>query len=159
MPTATIDFTDVIAVRAERSQYSVSIDRGEAIKAIRTALKRRTGRTWSVTGGRGTAWGWITIEAPPKRRTGITIKNPDYINNGLYGDPGNPEYILVDSGEPQQFGLMTPEDIQILDQALSLGHRVNQQGITIPPGGDYYIEYIARAEGRTPSAIGRPYWD
>jgi hypothetical protein len=43
-------------------------DRDDAIKIIRAELKRRSGKTWSVTGGRGTAWGWITIEAPPKRR-------------------------------------------------------------------------------------------
>lgn len=43
------------------------MDRNEAIKEIRAALKRRTGKTWSVTGGRGTAWGWITITAPPSR--------------------------------------------------------------------------------------------
>lgn len=46
----------------------VFTDRDEAIKAIRTSLKSRSGKTWSVTGGRGTAWGWITITAPPKRR-------------------------------------------------------------------------------------------
>lgn len=44
------------------------MDRDEAIRAIRAALRRRTGRPWSVTGGRGTAWGWITVTAPPSRR-------------------------------------------------------------------------------------------
>lgn len=43
-------------------------DRDEAIRQIRAALRRRSGRAWSVTGGRGTAWGWITITAPPARR-------------------------------------------------------------------------------------------
>ena len=42
--------------------------RDEAICAIRAALRERTGQPWSVTGGRGTAWGWITINAPKKRR-------------------------------------------------------------------------------------------
>lgn len=45
------------------------IDRDEAIKRIRTALRARSGKAWSVTGGRGTAWGWINIDAPPARRT------------------------------------------------------------------------------------------
>lgn len=45
-------------------------DRDETIRAIRAALRRRTGRAWSVTGGRGTAWGWIRITAPPARRVG-----------------------------------------------------------------------------------------
>ena len=57
--TPTADLTDIIAARQE--QGYASIDRDEAIKAIRTALKRRTGKTWSVKGGRGTAWGWLTI--------------------------------------------------------------------------------------------------
>lgn len=43
-------------------------DRDQAIKQMRAALKRRSGKAWSVTGGRGTAWGWITITAPPARR-------------------------------------------------------------------------------------------
>lgn len=42
-------------------------DRNATIAALRAELKRRTGRSWSVTGGRGTAWGWIRISAPPAR--------------------------------------------------------------------------------------------
>jgi hypothetical protein len=44
------------------------MDRNEAIKRIRAALKRRSGKAWSVTGGRGTSWGWIEINSPPARR-------------------------------------------------------------------------------------------
>lgn len=51
-------------------------DRDEAIKQMRSALKRRSGKAWSVTGGRGTAWGWITIHSPPSRREGF-----DYMPN------------------------------------------------------------------------------
>jgi hypothetical protein len=43
--------------------------RNEVIKVIKAALKRRSGKEWSVTGGKGTAYGWLTIDAPPKRRT------------------------------------------------------------------------------------------
>lgn len=43
------------------------MDRGETIRTIRAALRRRSGRAWSVTAGRGTTWGWITITAPPAR--------------------------------------------------------------------------------------------
>ena len=42
-------------------------ERDDAIRIIRKELKRRSGKTWSVKGGRGTAWGWITISAPPAR--------------------------------------------------------------------------------------------
>lgn len=45
----------------------MNYDRAETIAAIRAALKARSGKTWSVTGGTGTAYGWITIKAPPKR--------------------------------------------------------------------------------------------
>lgn len=42
--------------------------RNETIASIKTALKQRSGKAWSVTGGRGTAWGWITIATPPGKR-------------------------------------------------------------------------------------------
>jgi hypothetical protein len=44
------------------------MNRNEAIRRIKAGLKTRTGKTWSVTGGRGTAWGWIKIGVPPKRQ-------------------------------------------------------------------------------------------
>ncbi len=134
-------------------------DRDEAIKAIRAALKRRTGRAWSVTGGRGTAWGWITITAPPKRRTGVHVKNPDWDpDRSQILNPRNPEYVLVDSGESQQFGYMTPADVETLREALSLD-RVHEQGVSIAASGEHRLEYVARAEGRTPSTFGVQYWD
>lgn len=48
----------------------MSTDRDDTIKIIRAELKRRSGKTWSVTGGRGTSWGWITVTSPPKRSPG-----------------------------------------------------------------------------------------
>lgn len=45
-----------------------SMDTNDVCKRIKKALKERSGRSWSVTHGRGTAYGWITIEAPPARR-------------------------------------------------------------------------------------------
>lgn len=53
------------------------MDRNEAIAEIRKALKARTGRTWSVTGGKGSSWGWITVTAPPKRSPGYGEMNAD----------------------------------------------------------------------------------
>jgi len=43
------------------------ISRDEAIQIIRKALKVRSGKAWSVKGGRGTSWGWIDISSPPAR--------------------------------------------------------------------------------------------
>lgn len=45
-------------------------DRDAVIATIRADPRRRCGKSWSVTGGRGTAWAWITIQAPPARRHG-----------------------------------------------------------------------------------------
>jgi hypothetical protein len=100
-------------------------DRNDAIKRIRTALKKRTGRAWSVKGGRGTGWGWIKISAPPRR-----------IFNWS----------------------MTEEDARILAEALGLDPR-GSHCFSIPSGGDYYTEYVDRAEGREPRTHGKQYWD
>lgn len=55
---------------ARRAALTDAPDRDETIAIIRVELRRRTGRTWTVEGGTGTAWGWITVTAPPKRRGG-----------------------------------------------------------------------------------------
>lgn len=55
-------------------------NRAEAIARIKKALKARSGKAWSVTGGRGTGWGWLTITAPPARRV-----------NGIATDADNAE--------------------------------------------------------------------
>lgn len=39
------------------------LSRAAVIKRIKQALKQRSGRQWSVTGGKGTAYGWIYIKA------------------------------------------------------------------------------------------------
>jgi len=38
------------------------------------------------------------------------------------------------------------------------GHMANQ-GVSIPSGGDYRAEYVARARGEQPTVVGKPYWD
>lgn len=40
----------------------------EAIAIIRQALRQRSGKSWSVSTGRGTDYGWITILSKPSRR-------------------------------------------------------------------------------------------
>jgi hypothetical protein len=45
----------------------IATDRNATIAAIRKALKARSGKSWSVRGDRGSAWGWIRISLPPKR--------------------------------------------------------------------------------------------
>ena len=125
------------------------MDRNETIKEIRTALKRRSGKSWSVTGGRGTAWGWIKIDAPEKRKTARFR-----LKEGMSDWPEN--YEEIETGEPGHH--MTPADRAILGSLLNLDS-VHYQGISIPASNDYYQEYIDRANGRTPEKFGKQYWD
>jgi hypothetical protein len=117
------------------------MDRNTAIARIKTALKTRTGRTWSVTGGRGTAWGWITITAPPARRVCW-------------------EDCSLETCMHERFGerhCLSKDDRAVLSQAL--GKPVRSQGESIPASSDYRQEYVDRAEGRTPTVTGTQYWD
>ena len=125
-------------------------DRNATIKAIRTALQRRSGKPWSVTGGKGTAWGWIHIDAPPARRTWR-----HFLPSGHADIPSN--YLEGDSGRPG--GHMGPEDRAALSQLLGLSAPCHMQGESVPSQLDYRMEYLARAHGQTPAAIGVPLWD
>lgn len=50
------------------TQYTEDeLNRDAVIQVIRKELRRRSGKDWSVRGGRGTSWGWIKISAPPSR--------------------------------------------------------------------------------------------
>lgn len=128
------------------------MDRNEAITRIRKALKERSGKPWSVTGGRGTAWGWITIDAPPKRRTWRNV-----LPAGLEPRTARPSDWTEIDDPTHGYGHTGPEDRAELARLLGL-ERVGQH-VSIPSSTDYYVEYVDRAEGRTPSRIGTPYWD
>jgi len=132
------------------TETPVDLTRNAVIKRIKTALKNRSGKSWSVTGGSGTAYGWITIDALPAQRT---------CHNALpAGAVGNPrDYIEVDTGAPG--GYMTVADRQELAQLLGLKDPVHCQGKSIMSSHDAYREYIDRAEGRVPAKIAEAYWD
>lgn len=115
---------------SEPAPRVVSVDRDEAIAAIRAALRRRSGKVWSVRGGRGTTWGWIKIIAPPRR---------------CGADGAMTEEDRVELAE-----------LLGLDPAVGTAHR---QGIDVPSSTHYRHEYIARAEGREPEIYGYAYWD
>lgn len=53
------------------------MSRDETIHRIRTALKRRSGRAWSVRGGRGTAHGWIDVGPTPRRAADTATRDQD----------------------------------------------------------------------------------
>jgi hypothetical protein len=126
-------------------------DRDFAAKVIRDNLKKRSGKPWSVTVGRGTAWGWLHLDAPNRRRTWHwRLKSPDM--------PDYPEnYEEYDTGQPG--GHMGPIERAELAGLLGLERLDSYQGISIPGASDYYDEYMDRAQGRTPEREGKPYWD
>lgn len=127
------------------------MDRDDTIREIRAALKRRSGKTWSVTGGRGTSYGWITITAPPARRT--------WRNRLIAGMAGDlpADFERVDTGITGRG--MSDADRAELAELLGLEPHETRDGVTIPAGTDYRREYLDRADGREPSVYGRPYWD
>ena len=128
------------------------LTRDQAIKRIRDALKLRSGKPWSVTGGTGTAWGWIRIDAPPARRTSRQLVLPG--KSGQW--PEDYEKQRTDTGETG--GSITEAEAGELAALLGVDS-VHHQGVSIPSGSDYWIEYVDRAEGREPRRIGIPYWD
>jgi hypothetical protein len=52
---------------------------------------------------------------------------------------------------------MSIEDQRILGEALD--EKVFHQGVSVPASTAHYVEYIDRAEGRTPRRRGEAYWD
>lgn len=125
-------------------------DRDFAVKVIRDNLKKRSGKSWSVTVGRGTAWGWLHVDAPNARRTWRWRLKP--------GMPDQPEnYQEFDSGQPG--GHSGPAERAELATLLGLERLDSYQGVSIPGGSDYYDEYMDRAQGRVPERVGKPYWD
>ena len=127
--------------------------RDEVIARIRSGLNDRSDRPWSVTGGRGTSHGWLNIDAPPKRRTFDHRPTAEVRGDGL------PAYELIHVGKDGY--LMGPDDRIELARLLGFPEEdaIPHQGVKVAAGHEYYAEFIDRAEGRTPSVKGTPYWD
>jgi hypothetical protein len=140
----------------------MTTDRASTIRAIRAGLKRRSGKTWSVPGGRGTAWGWLRISAPPKRLGCAGLHRMELgaiclacgVDRWDKPDACSAHVCTPDCGAHY----ITPTDRKLLAELLGL-ERVHPQGVQVANSSDCYREYIDRAEGRTPSVIGEPYWD
>lgn len=127
VPLTTAPGDDVPMTKAKREKAARAEGSASDVAAkIRAALRRRSGKDWSVSRGRGTAGGWLTITSPPSRQVN---------------------------------GHMSEADQAELGRLLGDSRRVHHQGVSIPSGGDYRQEYLARAEGRTPEVYGVPYWD
>jgi len=128
-----------------------NLTRNEVMKRIKAALKRRSGKEWSVRGGKGTAYGWLTIDVLPKRRTW------QWVEASEQDEFGSPTYIEVDDPS-REFGHMGPADRQELGELLGLDC-CHFQGQMVPAGSASYAEFIDRAEGREPSVYGQRNWD
>jgi hypothetical protein len=134
---------------------ATSLDRDDAIKLIREALKKRSGKAWSVTGGRGTAWGWITIAAPPARRVGHK-PNPDYGDVNVYR-PDVPMYIDDPDSEHRYY--TSEADCAELAELLGMSRPTHCQGVSIPAASDYRRAYVAMAKGLPVTGNPQRYWD
>jgi hypothetical protein len=104
----------------------VHYERSEAIQLIRGALRERSGKAWSVRGGRGSVWAWIFITALPSRRDQ---------DGAMTADDQAELAALLD-----------------LDQRLVGRGGVSISG----GGTRYRTEYVARAQGEVPSVFGTP---
>jgi hypothetical protein len=127
------------------------VDRNEAIKRIRIALKKRTGKSWSVTGGRGTAWGWITVQAPPKRRV-------DHEQSSTWDRTQPDKPLFTEIGPPPgENGLYTSlEDCEELAEIFSLDKpHIHMQSLSISPDNNEYYVYLAE-NGRKPEPTPPP---
>ena len=144
-------------------------DRNETIALIKKSLQERSGKTWSVTGGRGTAWGWITISVPPKRLGCAKLHEFNYVKDesdeicSVCGERRHTwkatdfcaKHVCMDVCWKSY---ITPEDRAELAKLLNKKY-IHMQGDNIPSGSCYYEEYIDRAAGRTPTKYGERYWD
>ena len=127
------------------------LSRAAVIRRIKLAPERRSGKRWSVTGGTGTAYGWLHIDVPPARRTWRDRLRPDATGLGTYDQDCEP----YDSGRPG--GSMSPAERAEVARLLGLDRA--DRAISVAASHDYYREYIDRAEGRVPRKIATPYWD
>jgi hypothetical protein len=135
------------------------LDRDEAIKRIRAALKRRSGKAWSVTGDRGTAWGWIKIDAPPARRTWrhVQTKTPERPSPTAV-------YAGVDCVTPRQWlypyaaePILRPEDDAWATEALEAGRSVVYNWLVCDPTKEFgYTSPAEQLELGQLLGLGRP---
>lgn len=125
--------------------------RQECTSRIKTALKRRSGKAWSVAGDRGTAWGWICISAPKDRRVN-SAANPAYVDP--WETPDEPSYLEVTPAPGKEGHYMTRADCQELADLLGLERPVHYQGLSFD-SNDWKF-YLDRAENGAPAPEPAP---
>jgi len=123
------------------------IDRDEAIKRIRAALKKKTGKSWSVTGDRGTAWGWIKVEAPPRRRVWHEkIAEFDASMPGADWYKTVREVPIAKDDPKRAYGYTSVSECREIAAAFGLKNKpygVHHQGLSINPDSrEWYVAQI-----------------
>jgi hypothetical protein len=151
---AVVDDSNIVKVSPRKNpgpgEGRPGNNRDFAANTIRASLKKRSGKPWSVTVGRGTAWGWIRVDAAVGRRTWRWV-----LPAGASDSPEN--YQEIDSGQPG--GHAGPADRAELAALLGLERLDSYQGVSIPGQSDFYDEFMDRAQGKTPETIGKPHWN
>jgi hypothetical protein len=122
------------------------LERSEAVRRLKAALKKKTGKTWSVTGGRGTGWGWLRIQAPKVRRVAHGV-NPRY--NGFdqidvcIRKTGKPPWIEFVSDDAEENRYTSDEDSRTLTEIFKPGHSYHYQGLSVrPEDWELYLERV-----------------
>lgn len=130
------------------------MERSEVTKRIKKALKKRTGQTWSVTGGRGTAWGWLTIEAAKSRQV-MHDSNPKYDRFALGRNQDELPWVERKPEKDEIAYCTSQEDRKILAEALGIGMNFSSvQGVSVSP--DQWQFYVGRAENGKPEEKPEP---
>jgi hypothetical protein len=125
--------------------------RNEATKRIRKALKEKTGRVWSVTGGRGTGYGWVRIQAAKKDRVAHR-QNPGYKGwmtiSQCVMETGKPPWIEFVSDDKAENQYTSDADCELLTRIFQTPYKHHYQGLSIKPGATEL--YVQRVEAWEP---------
>jgi hypothetical protein len=134
------------------------MNRAEVIASIRENLRQRSGKAWSVTGGRGTGWGWLTIDAPPARRTWRHEITGEAFPDGPNGRPVPlEERSAYFNDQPPGRGYTGLAERCELAALLDLSAPVHCQGVSVPP--DSWNVYARKATGEAGVYEPEHNWD
>jgi len=118
------------------------------IQSIRDGLRRRSGKSWSVTRHRGTSWAWLSITVPPARRV-RALDNPEwhmphaYLQNHRGACSDIPTYL---DGPVERTGSISRIERDELAVLLDIPtHLIGLGGVTVSP--KVRRDYVRRAQG------------
>jgi hypothetical protein len=141
--------------KTARTYAADDTSRAATIARIRAGLKARSGKAWSVTGGTGTAYGWLRITAAKSQRMWTREENgvdasgfPVYTQRRLTAEEVAKGYT----------GGMSEGCCIALARLLGL-EKVHSDGVSVPASGAFYREYVDRAETGRAEEIAEQYWD